>query len=89
MKHEECVINEIRRIPIITAVSAIGPYLQLRRKDTDEFIKLAYSLNVSTGECLMPMVDPAGQFKRDENEQIIMQTVYLDLKDFYLAFTAK
>lgn len=84
--NETAIINEIRRLPILTAYNAIAPFLQVRRKVDDKPLERVHSLNISTGEAQIIKLDAAGQIALDKDKQAILETVYLDLKLYYIAF---
>lgn len=84
--NELAVINEIRRNPVLSAHNAIAPHLEVREKGTDKPLTRLYSLNVQTGEAEVVKLDPVGQPATDAQGRNILETVFLDLKLYYLAF---
>lgn len=86
MNHKDAVINEIRHIPVITAYNSIGPYLEFRRKDTDEVVSDLFSINAETGAALFPKRVEGGGFESDDNGEVVMVERILDLRLYYMTF---
>lgn len=86
--NEAVLLNEMRRIPVISGYNAISPFLEVRRKDTHLPINGLFSLNVETGESQVTRMDAAGQPALDESGRVIVETIFVDLNLFYIAFKA-
>lgn len=87
MTVQQAVKNEIDRLPVIMGSNAIAPYLEFRRKDTDEVVPDVFSINLETGLAKFPKRVEAGMFEIDEDRRIVMVDRILDLRLYY--FTIK
>lgn len=91
MSKEIQLINEIRNVPILSAYSAISPFLQVRNSETDEPLPNLVQVNVQTGEAIVCDMedDEAGgrRMKVDpKTGKVIQRVVFLDRKKYYIAF---
>lgn len=85
MSREAAICNEVNRVPIITGWSTISPFVELREKGTDKPLPHVFSVNVETGEVLVTVLEN-GIPKTDDDGRVILNTGYLNLQNYYLAF---